>query len=43
VLDWFHLSMRIQHVEQVAKCWPDVYADDRQTGSDLGEIIDRIC
>jgi hypothetical protein len=23
VLDWFHLSMRIQHVAQTAKSWPD--------------------
>jgi hypothetical protein len=42
VLDWFHLSMRIHHVDQAAKCWPVVSADDRQTGADLVEIIDRI-
>ena len=42
VLDWFHLSMRIQHVAQAAKSWPEVSADDRQTGADLVEIIDRI-
>ena len=42
VLDWFHLSMRIQHVDQAAKSWPDVSADDRQTGADFVEIIDRI-
>jgi len=42
VLDWFHLSMRIQHVDQAAKSWPEVSADDRQTGADLVEIIDRI-
>ena len=42
VLDWFHLSMRIQHVDQAAKSWPDVSADDRRTGADLVEIIDRI-
>ena len=34
--------MRIQHVDQAAKSWPDVSADDRQTGTDLVEIIDRI-
>ena len=33
---------RIQHVDQVAKSWPDVSADDRRTGADLIEIIDRI-
>jgi hypothetical protein len=42
VLDWFHLSMRVQHVDQAAKGWPDVSADDRRTGADLVEIIDRI-
>jgi hypothetical protein len=34
-LDWFHLSMRILHVDQAAKSWPDVSADDRQTGADF--------
>jgi hypothetical protein len=42
VLDWFYLSMRIQHVDQMTKSWPDVSADDRRTGTDLVEIIDRI-
>jgi len=42
VLDWFLLSMRIQDVDQAAKSWPDVSADDRQTGADLVGIIDRI-
>ena len=42
VLDWFHLSMRIQHVDQTAKSWPDVSADDRMTGAALVDIIDRI-
>jgi hypothetical protein len=42
VLDWFHLSMRIQHVDQSAKSWPNVSADDRQTGAVLVETIDRI-
>jgi len=42
VLDWFHLSMRIQHVDQAAQSWSDVSADDRRTGTDLVEIIDRI-
>jgi hypothetical protein len=41
-LDCFHLSMRIQHVDQVANTWPDVSADDRQAGADFVEIIDRI-
>ena len=42
VLDWLHLSMRIQHVDQAAKSWPNVSADDRQTDADFVEIIDRI-
>ena len=42
VLDWFHLSMRIQHVDQVVRSWPDTTADDRQTGNGLVKTIDRI-
>jgi hypothetical protein len=42
VLDWFHLSMRIQHVAQAAKSWPDVSAEDRRAGSRLTETIERI-
>jgi hypothetical protein len=34
--------MRVQHVDQAAKSWPDVSADDRRTGADLVDIIDRI-
>ena len=42
VLDWFHLSMRIQHVDQAAQNWLGVSADDRRTGADFVDIIDRI-
>ena len=42
VLDWFHLSMRIQHAAQAAKSWPDVTADDRLAGNRLGETLERI-
>jgi hypothetical protein len=43
VLDWFHLSMRIQHVNQATKSCPDVFSDDRRMGTDLVEIIvDRL-
>jgi hypothetical protein len=42
VLDWFHLSMRIQHVAQAAKSWPDASADDRKTAASLSETIERI-
>ena len=33
VLDWFHLSMRVQHVAEMAKGWPDASAGDRQLGA----------
>ena len=42
VLDWFHLSMRIQHVAQAAKSWPDTSAADRKAGTRLSEMIERI-
>jgi hypothetical protein len=41
VLDWFHLSMRIQHVAQAVKGWPDASAEDRQEGARLADIIDQ--
>ena len=42
VLDWFHLSMRVQHVAQAAKSWPDAAESDRQAGARLAETIERI-
>jgi hypothetical protein len=42
VLDWFHLSMRIQHVAQAAKGWPDASAEDRKAGTRLSETIELI-
>ena len=42
VLDWFHLSMRIQHVAQAAMSWPDASAEDRKAGASLSETIERI-
>ena len=42
VLDWFHLSMRIQHVAQVVKSWPDAAAQDCEAGTRLSETIERI-
>src|SRR5271168_5059410 len=42
VLDWFHLSMRIQHVAQVVKSWPDAAAQDCEAGPRLSETIERI-
>jgi hypothetical protein len=41
VLDWFHLSMRIQHVAQAVKGWPDASAEDRQEGARLADIVDQ--
>ena len=42
VLDWFHLAMRIQHVAQCVKGWPDTTADERQNGADLADIVEHI-
>jgi hypothetical protein len=42
VLDWFHLSMRVQHVAQAAKGWPDATAGDRKVGSGVAETVERI-
>ena len=41
VLDWFHLSMRVQHVAQTAKSWPDAAEGDRHAGARLAETIER--
>jgi hypothetical protein len=41
VLDWLHLSMRIQHVAQTVKGWPDATAEDRQEGARLADIVDQ--
>jgi hypothetical protein len=42
LLDWFHLSMRIQHVAQAVKSWPDAAAQDCEAGTRLSETIERI-
>jgi hypothetical protein len=42
VLDWFHLSMRVQHVAQAARSWPDASTGDREAGARLTETIERI-
>jgi hypothetical protein len=42
VLDWFHLSMRIQYVAQAASGWPDGSDNDRKAGTRLTETIERI-
>ena len=42
VLDWFHLSMRVQHVTQTARSWPRGTKEDLQHGDLLAKTIDRI-
>jgi hypothetical protein len=42
VLDWFHLSMRIQHVAQAAKSWPNTSAEDCEAGTQLSDTVERI-
>lgn len=42
VLDWFHLSMRIQHVAQAAKSWPAVTRGERAEGARLADAIEHI-
>ena len=42
VLDWFHLAMRIQHVAQAAKIWPDARVAERKEGARLADTIEHI-
>ena len=42
VLDWFHLAMRIQHVAQAVKGWPDITDEDRQQGARLADAVEHI-
>ena len=42
VPDWFHLSMRIQHVDQAVKSWPHATASNRKAGVRLAGIVERI-
>ena len=42
VRDWFHLSMRIQHVAPAAMSWPDASAEDCKVGASVAETIERI-
>jgi hypothetical protein len=42
VLDWFHLSMRVQHVAQTARGWSRGTEQDPQQGAMLAERIERI-
>ena len=42
VLDWFHLSMRVQHVAQTVRSWPSASEADRRRGARFTETIERI-
>jgi hypothetical protein len=42
VLDWFHLAMRIQHVAQAAKSWPDATSAERREGARLSDTVEHI-
>jgi hypothetical protein len=42
VLDWFHLSMRIQHVAQAAKGWPADTPSEREDGVRLADAVEHI-
>ena len=42
VLDWFHLSMRIQHVAQTAKAWPEAPSTDWKQGIEVAGAIEHI-
>src|SRR5271157_3271796 len=39
---WFHLAMRIQHVAQAAKSWPDATLAEREKGARLADTIEHI-
>ena len=42
VLDWFHLSMRIQHVAQTVSGWPTALAQGDQEGARIADAVERI-
>jgi hypothetical protein len=42
VLDWFHLSMRIQPVAQSARRWSSPTDGDRQEGARLADAIGHV-
>jgi hypothetical protein len=43
VLDWFHLAMRIQHVAQAVKGWPDITNGDLQGGTLFADAVEHVC
>jgi len=42
VLDWFHLAMRIQHVAQAVKGWPQTTVEDRGEGKRFADAVEHI-
>jgi hypothetical protein len=42
VLDWFHLAMRIQHVAQAVKGWPDDRNEGRQEGARFADAVEHV-
>jgi len=42
VLDWFHLAMRIQHVAQAVKGWPEITNEDRQEGARFADAVEHV-
>lgn len=42
VLDWFHLAMRIHHVAQAVKGWPDNSNEDRHEGARFADAVEHI-
>ena len=42
MLDWFHLAMRIQHVAQAVKGWPDITNRDRQDGTLFADAVEHV-
>jgi hypothetical protein len=41
VLDWLHLTMRIYHVAQAVKGWPDATHENRQEGVRLADAVEH--
>ncbi len=42
VLVWFHLAMRIHHVAQAVKGWPQMTVEDRGEGARLADAVEHI-
>ena len=41
-LDWFHLAMRIHHVAQAVKGWPDNRNEDRHEGARFADAVEHV-